>query len=110
MLAFPVVIGSVVTLRITRGYLVKRVEGLDPLIGRKVLNMQAAIGRIGQVFGQPLSSRTQAWEIARPSADHDDFSPCLDDCRCSKGACCDGRSRSGFFQKIASFHGFLLNW
>ena len=52
MLAFPVVLGGVIDLRVPGGDLVERVERLDALVGGEVLHVQAPVAHVGEPLGE----------------------------------------------------------
>ena len=105
VLAFPVIVCRMVGLCVARGDFIKSIECFDPLVGCKVLHMNPATTHYLQVLSEALCTRTEAWKIPTPCADHHHFNALLGDGRC--GQRCRSRRgpcRTGSFQKISTFH------
>ena len=110
MLALPVVLGSVIDVRVSGRDLVERVKRLDPLAGGEVLHVQPAVGHVGEALREALRVRAERREVPRPRADHHDLLATLGDCGRRDGC---GRDASGadrsFLQEFPSLHA-VVRW
>jgi hypothetical protein len=92
MLAFPVIVGRNVGLRVARRHFVEHVEAADTLAGRKILGGDPAFGHVGDALGETLRADAKAGKVARPTGNDDHFLAALGDCRGGEGAGRGGRS------------------
>ena len=107
VLALPVVIGSVIGLRVAGCHFVERIECADTLAGGVVGYLNAAVTDIAKTRGEALRTCSQPREIAAPGGNHGDFDTILCDRGCCQGGCgrcggCAGHTCLG--EKISTFH------
>ena len=67
VLALPVVVGRVVSLRIAGRHLVEGVEGLHALARGEVLDLDAPVTHVGEALGKSLGAGPETREVPRPS-------------------------------------------
>ena len=102
MLSLPVVVRSVIRLRVAGSHFVKGIERSDLFAGRKILDVDAAVGHVVDPLCEALGPRSKTREVSGPSCHHRNFDALLCNSRrcerCASACCCRAD------EKLASLH------